>query len=128
MSRKFKGFVAESSYGKNFLQNYEGFLIHCGMTAMGNPGSGDTQLHHGELPVTRFDEDWIEMRQEDGRKTLSLRIRNSSPNPHGHNTPCTHSRQVPLSAIPNQQLTPGQRPLLFGVRGDLIRVTIARAP
>ena len=33
MSRKFKGFVAESSYGKNFLQNYEGFLIHCEMTA-----------------------------------------------------------------------------------------------
>jgi hypothetical protein len=71
-SRKFQGFVAEPSYGKNFLQNYGGFLIHCGMTAMGNPGAGDTHLHHGELPVARFDEAWIEMRQEDGRETLTL--------------------------------------------------------
>ena len=71
-SRKFIGFVDEPSYGKNFLQNYGGFLIHCGMTAMGNPGAGDTHPHHGELPVARFDEAWIEMGQEDGRETISL--------------------------------------------------------
>jgi hypothetical protein len=71
-SRKFIGFVDEPSYGKNFLQNYGGFLIHCGMTAMGNPGAGDAHLHHGELPIARFDEAWIEMGQEDGRETLSL--------------------------------------------------------
>jgi len=71
-SRKFIGFVDEPSYGKNFLQNYGGFLIHCGMTAMGNPGAGDTHLHHGELPVARFDEAWIEMGREDGGEKLSL--------------------------------------------------------
>ena len=71
-SRKFVGFVDEPSYGKNFLQNYGGFLIHCGMTAMGNPGVGDTHPHHGELPVARFDEAWIEIGQEDGRETISL--------------------------------------------------------
>ena len=56
-----------------------------------------------------------------------FRIEKSTPNPRPHNTPCTHSRQVLLCAIPNQPLTPGQRPLLFGVRGDLMRVTITRA-
>ncbi|HWP67687.1 MAG TPA: hypothetical protein VN437_00210, partial [Rectinemataceae bacterium] len=71
-SRKFEGFVAEPSYGKNFLQNYGGFLLHCGMTAMGNPGANDTHPHHGELPVARFDEAWIEIKQEDGREVLSL--------------------------------------------------------
>jgi len=60
-SLKFEGFIEEPSYDKNFLQNYGGFLIHCGMTAMGNPGPDDTHLHHGELPVARFDEAWIEL-------------------------------------------------------------------
>lgn len=73
-SLKFEGFVEEPSYGRNFLQNYGGFLIHCGMSAMGNPGPHDTHLHHGELPVARFDEAWIETGQEDGREEgLSLR-------------------------------------------------------
>lgn len=71
-SQKFEGFVAEPSYGKNFLQNYGGFLIHCGMTAMGNPGAVDSHPHHGELPVSRFDEAWIEVANDDGREMLSL--------------------------------------------------------
>jgi hypothetical protein len=72
-SLKFEGFMEEPSYGKNFLQNYGGFLIHCGMTAMGNPGPRDAHLHHGELPVARFDEAWIETGPDDGReKELSL--------------------------------------------------------
>ncbi len=71
-SQKFEGFVAEPSYGKNFLQNYGGFLIHCGMTAMGNPSNADSHLHHGELPVSKFDEAWIEVANDDGREVLSL--------------------------------------------------------
>jgi len=51
------------------------------------------------------------------------RIGNSIPNPHGHNTPWTYSRQVLLWAKPHQPLTSGQRPHLFGVRRDLTRVT-----
>ncbi len=39
-------------------------------------------------------------------------------------TPLTpHSTQEPLCAIPHQLVTSGQRPLLFGVRRDLMRVT-----
>ena len=51
------------------------------------------------------------------------RMGNSSPNPHPHSTPLTHSRQVQLCAHPHQPLTPGQRQLLCGVRRDLIRGT-----
>lgn len=71
-SQKFEGFVKEPSYGKNFLQNYGGFLVHCGMTAMGNPGANDTHPHHGELPVARFDAAWIELAREEGGEALSL--------------------------------------------------------
>ena len=72
-SLKFEGFIEEPSYGKNFLQNYGGFLIHCGMTAMGNPGPEDTHLNHGELPIAKFDEAWIEMEPEnDSESPVSL--------------------------------------------------------
>jgi hypothetical protein len=35
---------------RDYLANYGAFFIHCGATAMGNPGSGDTHPLHGELP------------------------------------------------------------------------------
>ncbi len=34
----------------DYLSNYGGFLLHCGATAMGNPGTDDTHPLHGELP------------------------------------------------------------------------------
>ena len=68
-SLKFHGFIEEPSYGKTFLQNYGGFLIHCGATAMGNPGPLDAHPHHGELPTARFDEAWLEI---DRDETLAL--------------------------------------------------------
>ncbi|MGA2547475.1 MAG: DUF4432 family protein [Rectinemataceae bacterium] len=71
-SQKFEGFVQEPSYGRSFLQNYGAFLIHCGMTAMGNPAANDTHPQHGELPLARFDEAWIEIIQEDRQEVLSL--------------------------------------------------------
>lgn len=60
VSQKFSGFVSEPAYGLPFLENYGAFLIHCGITAMGNPGIGDTHAHHGELSTARFDRAWIE--------------------------------------------------------------------
>lgn len=35
---------------RDFLSTYGGFLLHCGATAMGVPGSGDNHPLHGELP------------------------------------------------------------------------------
>jgi Domain of unknown function (DUF4432) len=39
---------------RNYLENYGAFLLHCGATAMGNPGPGDHHPLHGELPNAPF--------------------------------------------------------------------------
>ena len=38
----------------DYLRTYGGFLIHCGVTAMGVPGEGDAHPLHGELPNAPF--------------------------------------------------------------------------
>lgn len=38
----------------DYLSTYGAFLIHCGITAMGGPGPGDSHPLHGELPNARF--------------------------------------------------------------------------
>ena len=38
----------------DYLKNYGAFLLHCGATAMGNPGPGDSHPLHGELPNARY--------------------------------------------------------------------------
>ena len=38
----------------DYLGTYGAFFIHCGMTAMGNPGAGDTHPLHGEIPNAPF--------------------------------------------------------------------------
>ena len=42
-----------------YLDTYGAFLIHCGITAMGVPGAGDTHPLHGELPNAPYDEAWV---------------------------------------------------------------------
>ena len=44
---------------KDYLGTYGGFLIHCGATAMGNPGAGDKHPLHGELPNIDYDNAYI---------------------------------------------------------------------
>jgi hypothetical protein len=41
---------------REFLDNYGGFFIHCGATAMGNPGPSDRHPEHGELPNAPYTE------------------------------------------------------------------------
>jgi len=38
----------------DYLRNYGAFFLHCGATAMGNPGPGDNHSLHGELPNARY--------------------------------------------------------------------------
>jgi hypothetical protein len=38
----------------DFLQTYGGFFLHCGATAMGDPGLEDSHPVHGELPNARY--------------------------------------------------------------------------
>lgn len=62
VEQKFEGFVAEPTYyASNFLENYGAFMLHCGITAMGNPSKQDSHLHHGELPLSRFREALVEV-------------------------------------------------------------------
>ena len=41
----------KSVYG----ETYGCFMMHCGLTAMGNPTPDDTHLPHGEIPVAHYD-------------------------------------------------------------------------
>ncbi len=38
----------------DYLRNYGAFFLHCGATAMGNPGPGDNHPLHGELPNAHY--------------------------------------------------------------------------
>ncbi|HEV2123974.1 MAG TPA: DUF4432 domain-containing protein, partial [Chloroflexota bacterium] len=43
----------------DYLQTYGGFLIHCGVTAMGVPVAGDTHPLHGELPNAPYQQAYV---------------------------------------------------------------------
>jgi len=42
----------------DYLATYGGFLLHCGASAMGNPGN-DSHPLHGELPNIRYDDAYV---------------------------------------------------------------------
>lgn len=44
---------------RTYLETYGGFLIHCGMTAMGVPTGSDTHPLHGELPNAPYSKAWV---------------------------------------------------------------------
>ena len=44
--------VCYETYG----ESYGCFLMHCGLTAMGNPTDADTHKPHGELPIAKYKE------------------------------------------------------------------------
>ena len=62
----------EPEQTQDFLRNYGGFLIHCGVTAMGSPGADDTHPPHGELPNAPYRDAWLDMGIDGDRATLSL--------------------------------------------------------
>lgn len=90
VSQKFSGFVSEPAYQKSFLHNYGAFLIHCGVLAMGNPTKEDNHPQHGELPISKPSEAWVEFHGNDDEYPVSLC--------------CTFSFHVPF--IANYEFTP----------------------
>jgi hypothetical protein len=44
---------------RTYLETYGGFLLHCGITAMGVPSREDTHPLHGELPNAPFQRAWL---------------------------------------------------------------------
>jgi hypothetical protein len=55
----------------DYLSTYGAFFLHCGMTAMGNPGAGDTHPLHGEIPNAPFTARLI-AGEEDGKALVAL--------------------------------------------------------
>lgn len=45
---------------RDYLRSYGALLLHCGGTAMGNPGPEDRHPLHGELPALPLTEAWLE--------------------------------------------------------------------
>lgn len=45
---------------ESFSESYGCFMMHCGLTAMGNPTPEDTHIGHAELPVARYQEAYLE--------------------------------------------------------------------
>lgn len=57
---------------RNYLETYGGFLVHCGATAMGVPGSGDTHPLHGELPNAPYASAYLEVGEDELGHYLSV--------------------------------------------------------
>lgn len=51
-----RSIFAEPKPTRDFLSTYGALLIHCGVTAMGNPGAADSHPLHGELPNAPYDD------------------------------------------------------------------------
>jgi hypothetical protein len=57
---------------RDYLQNYGGFLLHCGATAMGVPAGADTHPLHGELPNAPYDAAWLDAGADESGPFLAL--------------------------------------------------------
>jgi hypothetical protein len=56
----------------DYLRNYGAFLLHCGATAMGNPGPADTHPLHGELPNARYQRAQLLVGRDEGGAFMAL--------------------------------------------------------
>ena len=57
---------------RTYLENYGGFLLHCGATAMGVPTAQDNHPLHGELPNAPYDEAFLTLGQDERGSYLGL--------------------------------------------------------
>lgn len=44
---------------EHFLDTYGGFMLHCGVCAMGTPSAQDSHAQHGELPNAQYRTAWL---------------------------------------------------------------------
>ncbi|MCY3707592.1 MAG: DUF4432 family protein [Caldilineaceae bacterium] len=56
----------------DYLQTYGGFLLHCGLTAMGVPTDEDDHPLHGELPNAQFQHAWLVSGEDEGGAYIGL--------------------------------------------------------
>lgn len=58
---------------RDYLRSYGALLIHCGGTAMGNPGPEDRHPLHGELPALPMDEAWLDIGSDEQGAYVDIR-------------------------------------------------------
>ena len=57
---------------ETFEETYGCFLMHCGLTAMGNPTAEDNHKPHGELPICKYDTVYLVSGEDEGGKFIGL--------------------------------------------------------
>ena len=57
---------------REYLETYGGFLIHCGVTAMGVPSKSDTHPLHGELPNAPYQQACLVLGEDERGQYLGL--------------------------------------------------------
>lgn len=67
-----KSMFTEPRPTRNYLETYGGFLLHCGVTAMGVPGQNDTHPLHGELPNAPYQRAWLVAGEDERGSYLAL--------------------------------------------------------
>jgi hypothetical protein len=55
-----------------YLENYGGFLLHCGATTMGVPAQEDNHPLHGELPNARYQHAYLLVGEDEGGAYMAL--------------------------------------------------------
>ncbi len=67
-----KSMFDEPNPTKTYLETYGGFLIHCGVTAMGVPGPSDNHVLHGELPNAPFQKAHLVLGEDEKGRYIGL--------------------------------------------------------
>ena len=56
----------------NYGESYGSFLMHCGLTAMGNPTEKDNHTPHGELPIAKYKKAYVVCDKDEKGKYISV--------------------------------------------------------
>lgn len=57
---------------QTYGESYGCFVMHCGLTAIGNPTAADTHLPHGELPIATYNNAWLAFGEDTRGRYLAL--------------------------------------------------------
>ncbi len=57
---------------QTYAESYGCFLMHCGLTAMGNPTAEDNHLPHGELPIAKYKTAYVLLGEDEKGKYIAL--------------------------------------------------------
>jgi len=68
-----KSMFSQPNATRAYLENYGGFLLHCGVTAMGVPAGADTHPLHGELPNAPYQQASLSAGEDARGAYLALR-------------------------------------------------------